>query len=89
MNRERTTNAASLTIKDYVDKIKEVCAEMGIPVIDFYSNVCLHPDIQEWNDTYFYLNQGHGDGLHPNKLGSQIMGAYFGTKLNEYLDRHR
>lgn len=89
VRRERTINSLGITLKWYVDKIKEVCEEMGIPVIDFYDTVGLHPEIEDRKDYYYVINEntGHGDGTHPNNLGHQMMGSFFGSKLDEYLDR--
>ena len=52
---------------------------MKIPVIDFFHNVQLRPNVSTWRRVYYY------DNIHPNDTGHQLIGAYFGAKLNEYL----
>jgi hypothetical protein len=53
--------------------IKEVANRYGIPVYDNFVNCDLQPDIDMINNTYFYLENGVGDGLHPNGSGHTIL----------------
>lgn len=69
-----TPNAQGLTLRDYVNTIKEVAAEYGISVIDLYSQCKLNPRMQP------YVNQYMSDGLHPNSAGhkeiAKVAAAY-------------
>ena len=78
MNRV-ARDSETITLEQYVDKIIAVCTEMKIPVIDFYHHVQLRPDRTAWKNVYF------ADNIHPNDMGHQLIGAFFGAKLNEYL----
>lgn len=80
ITRVRTTNSVGLTLTDYVNKILTVCADMKIPVIDFYNNVELRPDITAWKNMYY------ADDIHPNDVGQQLIGNYFKGKIEEYLN---
>jgi lysophospholipase L1-like esterase len=79
IHRQTETNGSGLTLKQYVDIIKEVCESMQIPVIDFYNEVGLHPDRENWRTKYI------NDGLHPNLQGAQLMGKVFGWHMNKFI----
>ena len=79
IHRQSETNSQGETLRQYVDKIKEVCSDMGIPVIDFYENVQLHPERANWRTMYI------PDGLHPNQRGHRLMSWVFGSEMNKYV----
>ena len=79
IHRSLETNNNGNTLKQFVDKIISVCNELDIPIIDFYNNIGLHPNIDSWKSKYI------PDGTHPNDLGSSLLGRYFDSKLTEYL----
>ena len=79
-HRASETNSISLKLKDYVNKIKEVCDDMNIPVIDFYNACQFHAERDNHKTKYI------PDGLHPSNLGHAIMGAHFNLKLHEYIN---
>ena len=79
IHRQTETNSQGETLRQYVDKIKEVCSDMGIPVIDFYENVQLHPERSDWRTLYI------PDGLHPNQRGHRLMSWFFGSEMNKYV----
>lgn len=79
IHRQNETNSQGETLRQYVDKIKEVCSDMGIPVIDFYENVQLHPERANWRTLYI------PDGLHPNQRGHRLMSWVFGSEMNKYV----
>ena len=58
----------------FVEKEKEVAAELGVEVIDLYHDFYPH---ETWEDLYVYTD----DGLHPNEAGRQKIAE----KLAEYL----
>lgn len=61
-------------LEDFVEKEKEVAAQMGVEVIDLYHDFYPH---ETWEDLYVYTD----DGLHPNEAGRQKIAE----KLAEYL----
>lgn len=67
-----TQNNAGYTLLDLVNKIIELCKARGIEYID---NTC----------SPFNPNSLSGittDGLHPNRVGYQILGAYLSAKVS-------
>ena len=69
-----TPNAQGLTLRDYVNTIKEVAAEYSVSVVDLYSQCKLNPRLAP------YVNQYMSDGLHPNSAGhkeiAKVAAAY-------------
>lgn len=63
-----SVNNLGLTLKQFADAIKEVCAYYGIPVCDMFSNCCMNPSIDAQRALYF------ADYTHPNLVGHKKMG---------------
>ena len=61
--KDNVANGAGHILKDYVDAIKEICSEWGIPVLDLYSTYGINPFINIQRTTYM------PDGLHPIPIG--------------------
>ena len=70
-------NGAGHTLKDYVNAIKEICENWGIPVLDLYSTYGINPFIDIQRETYM------PDGLHPIPVGMRKLGE----KNNEFIKR--
>lgn len=60
-------NSLGLTIYDYANAIKEVCAFYKIPVVDACTNSLLNPQISEIKADCFV------DGLHLNTHGHEVL----------------
>ncbi|MBQ1938490.1 MAG: SGNH/GDSL hydrolase family protein [Bacteroidales bacterium] len=60
-------NELGLSIYDYANAVKEVCAKHKIPVIDACSESMLNPQIKKLKSLYFV------DGLHLNVLGHEVL----------------
>lgn len=60
-------NALNLTIYDYAEAMKNVCAKHKIPVIDACSNSLLNPYSTNTRSEYFV------DGLHLNVKGHEVL----------------
>ena len=65
-------NTQGLKLSDYVNKIKNVCAEYAVQCVDLYTSSGLNPENLTNKTTYFT------DGIHPNtaghkKIASQIL----------------
>lgn len=65
-------------LKRYVDIIREVAEYYSIPVIDFYKNSLIQPNVEVNRVKYI------PDGLHPNDLGHAIMADRIGSFLLSY-----
>jgi lysophospholipase L1-like esterase len=65
-------------LKLYVDIIREVAEYYSIPVIDFYKNALIQPNIEANKLKYTQ------DGLHPNTLGHVLMAERIGNFLLSY-----
>ena len=70
-----TQNAKGYTLLDMVNKMIELCKSRGIAYID---NTC-SPFNQK------SLSGLTGDGLHPNRIGYQVLGAYMQAKVNSLI----
>lgn len=53
----------NLSLRDYVDVIREVAEYYSIPVIDLFAESGMQPNVEVLNELYFV------DGLHPNDNG--------------------
>ena len=60
-------NGRGLTLKDYVDAIKNMCEMFGVPVIDLFGIASLNPRVSAIKTAYV------PDGLHPNSGGHHLM----------------
>lgn len=66
LHREGDTipnNSNNLSLKAYVDKIKETAEMYSIPVIDLFATAGFHPDIPVQKELFC------PDGVHPNDAG--------------------
>jgi lysophospholipase L1-like esterase len=57
----------TLSLRGYVDIIREVAEYYSLPVIDLYRESGLQPELEEIQTTYI------PDGLHPNEAGHIVM----------------
>ena len=67
--------AKNISLKQYVDAIKEVAEWYSIPVLDLYARGGMQPNVPAQNELYFT------DGLHPNDTGY----ALIAEKLEKFL----
>lgn len=73
---ENTPNKSNgLTLKAYVDMIKQTAEYYSLPVLDLYANGGICPDIPEQKELYTV------DGLHPNDLGYERIAKKLKTFL--------
>lgn len=66
-----TANAQGYTLKDMVNKMIELCESRGVMYID---NTC-----SPFNPKT--IGGLTGDGLHPNRIGYEVLGAYMSAKV--------
>ena len=59
----------------YVNIIKEVAKKFSIPIMDFYSELGINPEIEEQMKLYM------PDGLHPSDKGNEKMADFFISKI--------
>lgn len=59
-------NQLGLSLEDYAQAIIDVCAQLGIPVLDFYHTSAI---TEETAEQYLF------DGLHPNQDGFKVIAA--------------
>lgn len=71
-------NSLGLTVYDYADAIKDVCAKYKIPVCDACRESGLNPQIAEIKDLYFI------DGLHPNAAGHERLSYLIQSELERH-----
>lgn len=65
-----------LTLKNYIDIIKEIAEYYSLPVCDLYSNSALQPDVKIIQKKFI------PDGLHPNDEGHAILAERIGNFLS-------
>ena len=63
----RDGESFTVTLKEYVDVMREVLEFYGIPVLDLYANGGMNPQIPAMRETYV------PDGLHPNAAGHRLL----------------
>lgn len=74
-NDEDTNDLTGLTLKGYVDIIKERCEYYSIPYVDLFNEARVNPNLEFHYNTYTF------DGLHPNKFGHRIIAEKIIKKL--------
>lgn len=59
----------------YCEKLASICSRRGIAYLDLFHHSGLRPDDTNQRDLVFYNGSldGHGDYVHPNKLGHSII----------------
>lgn len=70
-------NSRGLKILDYVNAVKEVCAEYAVPVLDMY-----HEMFYPFNDDF--KSKWMTDNLHPTRLGHIKMANVIGKFINQH-----
>ncbi len=71
----QTKHGVDVTLKTYVDIIREVAEFYSLPVCDMYKNSGLQPRIDVIREKFI------PDGLHPNDEGHKIIAARLGEFL--------
>ena len=71
----RVKHGVSVTLKTYIDIIREVAEYYSLPVCDMYKKSGLQPRVDIIKERYI------PDGLHPNDAGHEIMAARLGAFL--------
>ena len=51
-------------LRDFVNALKTICADYGVPCVDLYSNSKFHMNDAEFRKVYV------PDGTHPNAIGT-------------------
>ena len=72
LHREVETREDGIELKDYVNLIKAIALQYGLPVLDLYEKSAIHPAA---------LAALTVDGLHPNDEGHAILAAEIGEYL--------
>lgn len=67
LHRLGEENGRGLTLKQYVQAIREVAEFYSLPVLDLYASAGLQPQVPIVRETYM------PDGLHPNDAGYKIL----------------
>jgi len=57
----------TVTLKEYVEVMREVLEFYGIPVLDLYAAGSMNPQVPAMRETYV------PDGLHPNAAGHRLL----------------
>ena len=71
----KVKHGVAVTLKTYVDIIREVAEFYSLPVCDLYKNSGLQPKVDVIMEKYI------PDGLHPNDAGHEIMAERLGNFL--------
>ena len=71
-------NGQGLTLKDYVDAIKNMAEKYSIPVLDLFSIYGLNPRIPNIKTNYIT------DGLHPNAAGHELLAKRIAPQLETF-----
>ena len=72
LHRAVETRGDGIELKDYVNQIKAIAAQYGLPVLDLYEKSAIN------RETLAALT---GDGLHPNDEGHRILAREIGEYL--------
>ena len=72
LHRAEEDRADGITLEDYVNQIRKIAPQYGLPVLDLYENSAIN------RDTLAALT---GDGLHPNDEGHAILAREIGEYL--------
>lgn len=71
----KVKHGVSVTLKTYVDIIREVAEYYSLPVCDMFKTSCLQPCVPA------IMKEFVPDGLHPNDAGHEIIAARLGKFL--------
>lgn len=80
MQRRDSENTIPLTA--YVQAVKDIGFNYGIPVFDMFNNCGLYPKNDLVNAKYFTNSSGTPDGLHPNPDGHKV----FAPRIASFLE---
>ena len=80
IHRETETSSSGRKLSEYVDIIKNKCAEYAIPCIDAYNESMMNATFAVNNDRYY------SDGLHPNSAGHSLMCKTIGGKIAQFFN---
>ena len=71
-------NGVGATLEDYVNAVKNVCANNGVSVIDLYTECTLDPSDPAERSTYM------PDGIHPNAAGHELIVEIMASHIHGY-----
>ncbi len=74
-NEVRIKHGTAVTLKTYVDIIKEVAMYYSLPVCDLYASSLLQPAIPSIQEKFL------PDGLHPSDAGNELIAKRLGSFL--------
>ena len=74
LHRAVETRADGITLEDYVNHIRNIAPQYGLPILDLYAVSAINPAT---------LADLTGDGLHPNDQGHSILAR----EIGEYLQK--
>lgn len=68
---------------NYVNALKNICYNRGIPFLDLYHNSGLRP----WEESYRELvySKDDGNGVHPNEIGHKLIAPRFKSFLEQLI----
>ena len=67
---DQTENTLGYVLEDYVNVIRDVCEDRGVPVLDLFSRGELNPNISSHKSLFAT------DGLHPNQIIHDRLGNH-------------
>lgn len=70
-------NTSTITLKNYVDIIREVAEYYSLPVLDLYATSGIQPNVPAIQEKFM------PDGLHPNDEGNIILARKIGAFLEQ------
>lgn len=76
-NEKKVKHGREVTLKTYVDIIREVAEYYSLPVCDLYKSSGLQPEVPVIMEKYV------PDGLHPNDAGHEIIAERLGNFLTK------
>ena len=68
-----TLNSSNYTLQQVVTAIKECCALYSVPVIDYYAESGIVPEIEANKNLYTAGSNAVADGIHPSHAGAAKM----------------
>ena len=74
LHRAVETREDGITLEDYVNHIRNIAPQYGLPILDLYANSAINRET---------LSDLTGDGLHPNDQGHSILAR----EIGEYLQK--
>ena len=80
VNNQPSNNGA---MARYVEKLKAICENRGIPFLDLFHCSGFRPNEEEYRNLVY--SNDDGNGVHPNEIGHKIISSHIYNFLNSLI----